>query len=114
MNNCSAGSHAEQTILPHLGTGRAHARKKPELLNATGLNDRAFRKGVETLRRAGVVICSGDRGYYLPASLEELQGFIRQEESRAKSTFYTLKSARELERWMLREGEQLSIDGARW
>jgi hypothetical protein len=31
---------------------------------------------------------------YLPGSLAEVQGFIRQEEARTRSTFFTLRSAR--------------------
>ena len=103
---------AGQIILPHLRHGQGNARKKPELLEATGLPDRVFRKGIEALRRAGVVVCSGDRGYYLPGSLEEVQGYIRQEEARARSTFFTLNSARQLEAKMQAQGEQLRMEGS--
>jgi len=96
-----------QIILPLLRSGRDNARKRLDLMAATGLRDRVFRKGVEALRRAGVVICSGEQGYYLPATLEEVQCFIRREEARAKSTFYTLQSARQLEAAMLAQGEQI-------
>jgi hypothetical protein len=101
-------------IFPHLRSGKRNARKKPELLRTTGLNDRAFRKCIETLRRGCVVICSGDYGYFLPATLEEVQGYVLQEESRARSTFFTLQSARWLASEMQGHSEQLTIDGARW
>jgi len=102
---------AGQIILPLLRHGRDNARKRLDLMTATGLRDRVFRKGIESLRRAGVVICSGEQGYYLPATLAEVQGFIRQEEARARSTFYTLQSARRLEVEMLQQGEQLTMGG---
>lgn len=100
---------AGQIILPLLRSGQGGARKKPELLEATGLSDRVFRRGVESLRRAGVVVCSGDTGYYLPATLDEVQGYIRQEEHRARSTFFSLQSARALASRMQEQGEQTQI-----
>lgn len=102
---------AGAVILPLLGSGRGNAKKRRELLATTGLPDRVFRKGIEGLRRAGVVICSGDHGYFLPATPDEVQGFIRQEEARARSTFFTLQSARQLEAKMLTKGEQLTWGG---
>ncbi len=102
---------AGQIILPHLRRGHGNARKKPEFLEATGLTDRVFRKGIESLRRAGVVVCAGDRGYYLPGSLEEVRVYIRQEEHRARSTFFTLQSARQLAAKMQAQGEQLTWGG---
>ena len=103
MTNIAVG----EVIQPHLGTGREAAKKRRELLAITGLHDRIFRKSVEALRRAGVVICSDVYGYYLPGTLEEVQEFIRQEEHRARSTFLTLQSARQLEAKMQQQGEQV-------
>ena len=102
---------AGAVILPHLMSGRGNAKKRRELLAATGLRDRAFRHGVEALRRSGVVVCSDERGYFLPATLAEVQGFIRQEEARARSTFFTLRAARQLAALMQAQGEQLTVEG---
>ena len=103
---------AAQAILPLLQSGRNNAQKRRDLLAATGLPDRAFRRGVEALRRAGVVICADSAGYYLPATLGEIKGFIAQEERRARSTFYTLRTARELAAQLQAQGEQIRIEGA--
>jgi hypothetical protein len=100
-----------QLILPQLRSGRGSARKRVDLVDAVGLPDRTFRRGIESLRRAGVVICAGDGGYYLPATVAEVEGYIAQEEARARSTFFTLQSARRLAEAMQAEGEQLTIGG---
>jgi len=97
----------EQAILSLLSSGRDNALKRRELMSLTGLHDRVLRRGIEALRRAGVVICSDVSGYYLPGTLEEVQEFIRQEEARARSTFFTLQSARQLAEQMQQQGEQV-------
>jgi len=100
-------------ILPLLRSGRGNARKRSELLEATGLSDRVLRRGIEALRRSGVVICSGEHGYYIPATVEEVNAFVRQEEARARSTFYTLRPARQLAARMQEQGEQMQLEGVR-
>jgi len=104
---------AGAVILPHLMSGRGNAKKRRELLAATGLRDRAFRHGVEALRRSGTVICANGRGYFLPATVGEVLDFIAQEEHRARSTFFTLRPARELAARMQAQehGEQIEVEG---
>ena len=51
---------------------------------------------MEGLRRKGCVIISCNAGYYTPANAEELRKYIDRESHRARSVFYTLKSARTL------------------
>lgn len=88
-------------ILALISTGRENAKHGGEIAPLLGMNTRELRKHLEYLRRNGVVII-GDvhNGYYFPHDLYELESYIRQEEARAKSTLYTLKSARALrKRW---------------
>ena len=100
-----------KTILPLLRHGRDKAQKRRELLALTGLRDRDFRHGIEALRRGGTVVCSDERGYYLPATVGEILDFIAQEERRARSTFFTLRPARELAARLQAQGEQTEIKG---
>ena len=109
-NPAVTSRHADQ-VLQYLQYGRDNAIVGRELRAKTGLPDRVLRKTLEGIRRGGQVVISDSVGYYLPATLEEIQGFIRQEEARARSTFFTLKSARQLAEQMQTQGEQLTIGG---
>lgn len=81
-------------ILAAIGDGAENARHKSELIRPTGMQDRELRKTIEYLRRQGVVILSGNSGYYFPADETELKAFVRQEEHRAKSILVTLRPAK--------------------
>ena len=87
-------------ILAAIGDGAENARHKSELIRLTGMKDRELRKTIEFLRRQGIVIISGNSGYYFPADEAELSEYVRKEEHRARSVFYTLHHARELLRKM--------------
>ena len=82
------------TILSTLKSGRKNAIKKRELVRITGLNERAFRRSIETLRRAGKCIISDAVGYYYPENKREIERYIRRVERTAKSHFYTLRAAK--------------------
>ncbi len=84
------------TILNSIGTGEQHATHLEVIIHKTELKNREVRKCIETLRRSGSVIASNNKGYFKPATSEELQKYIKQETHRARSVFYTLKNARQL------------------
>ncbi len=84
------------TILSAIGTGCENARHKKQLVRLTGMNERALRKSIEHLRREGFVIISDKSGYYFPKTTDELEDYVRTVSKRARSTFYTLKSARQM------------------
>ena len=84
------------TILSSIGKGSENARHKKQLVRLTGMNERALRKAVEHLRRQGIVIISDESGYYYPKTADELEDYVRTVSKRARSTFYTLKSARQM------------------
>jgi hypothetical protein len=107
----TAARHADQ-VLQFLQYGRDNAIVGRDLRAKTGLPDRVLRKTLEGIRRGGQVVISGDTGYFIPATLEELQGYIKQEEYRARSTFFTLQSARQLAEKMQAQGEQLRMEGS--
>lgn len=84
-------------IMSLIGTGWEQGVHVRDICRATGLDDRGARKAIETIRRAGVVVCTDClHGYFYPETLEELGLYVRQEERRGRSTFYTLKAARQL------------------
>ncbi|MCL2298946.1 MAG: hypothetical protein FWC27_02220 [Firmicutes bacterium] len=109
-NDPATNRHADH-VLQCLQYGRDNAIVGRDLRAKTGLPDRVLRKTLEGIRRGGQVVISDTVGYYLPGSLEEVQGYIRQEEARARSTFFTLQSARQLEAKMKYPGEQLTWGG---
>ena len=77
--------------------GEKNAVHAYDLALRVGLSKRELRKQIELLRRAGAVILSSDKGYYLPADLAEVTAYRKKEEARAKSVFRSLQSARQLE-----------------
>ena len=87
-------------ILSAIGEGQKNAVHLSELIRISGMTDRELRKTIEYLRRQGVVIISGNSGYYFPADETELSEYVRKEEHRARSVFYTLHHARKLLRKM--------------
>ena len=88
-------------IISIISTGKENAKHGNEIAPLLGMDTRELRKHLEYLRRNGVVIVGDVRsGYYFPANLYELESYVRQEEARARSTLYTLKTARALrKRW---------------
>lgn len=80
--------------------GQENAISTVDLMGAAGYeNIRTFRRDIRKLRVQGEVILSSTKkggGYYRPQNAGEVRRFIRQEEHRAKSIFYALKTARKL------------------
>jgi biotin operon repressor len=101
-------------ILQQLAHGRKNAITRRMLMAETKMPDRAMRLEIEAMRRAGIVILADVSGYYLPGNVEEVQEYIRQEEARARSTFQSIQSARQLETTMLQQVEQLTFGGVGW
>lgn len=92
-------------ILFLLGEGMDNSIHVREICKLTGLSDRAVRKAIETIRRGGVVVVTDQmHGYWLPETQDDLSRYIRQEERRGRSTFYTLKGARQLYSALYGEG----------
>lgn len=83
-------------ILASIPHGMDKARHSKDLAHSLGMRERVFRKHIEHIRRSGVVIIGSSKGYFFPASLDELNSYIRQEEASARSLLFTLKSARSL------------------
>ena len=95
-------------VLSHFREGRENGIHLQELEKITGLDNRALRKVIEAIRRNGVCVCSDENGYYLPANVDELERYIKRVSKTARSTFFTLQTARnELEKIQI--NKQLSL-----
>ena len=93
-------------VLSQLRDGAVNGVHLRDLERLTGLNDRELRRSIEYIRWHGVVILSGMQGYYLPVGLQEVRAYMRREERRAKSTFFTLKATRKLEKRLSGQGAE--------
>lgn len=102
-------SEMYRVVLSCFRYGRANAIHLHDLQRYSGLNNRALRKVIELIRRDGVCVCSDEAGYYLPETAVELEKYIRRVEKTAKSTFFTLKTAKaELKK--MNNAQQLTVD----
>lgn len=100
----------EEIIYHSIPTGKYNAIHTIEIQKRTGTSEREIRKTIENLRRKGTCICSGANGYYLPETEEELIQYIRTVKKTAKSSLYTLKTARrELKRMQTTEQMKMQI-----
>lgn len=79
-------------ILDYIPEGRENAISRRDLAARTGLTDRQVRLAVKALVRQGVPILSSSscRGYWYSEDISELEGFIRESESRYRTEQVTL------------------------
>lgn len=96
-----------------LNKGKENAITTESLMRACNFdNKRDLTMQVAKERAAGALICSrtsGQGGYYLPRSREEVQEFIESMSNRAKNTFKAVTAARKYLKQI--EGqESLDID----
>lgn len=85
-------------ILDYIPYGKENAIRRGSLVLLTGMNDRGVREAISKARRNTPILNMQDgSGYYRPTKeeLPELRRYVAQEEKRAKSVFYSLKSARD-------------------
>lgn len=93
--------------------GEANALPARELAKLMGYADtRPLRLAIERERRAGVLILSGDAGYFLPAldemeAAREIQRFVHRSDSRMVSNRHSVRACK---RWLRRHKRQ-EIEG---
>ena len=89
----------ENEILRFIPRGRRNAISMKQLSILTGWTLRETRAAIYRARCAGALICSScDRfasGYFQPANREEVERFVKLEESRIKSAAKAVRSARQ-------------------
>lgn len=84
-----------QTLIDLIPVGYPITRQR--LCELTGLTDRKVRDEIHHLRRNYCILNMQDgQGYYRPSEddREQVEAFIRQEASRAKSIFWAQKGAK--------------------
>ena len=84
-------------IVNYIPIGRDNAISRQELCIKTGLSDRKVRNMIKMARRNIVILNIQDgSGYFLPGVDDTalVRKYLKQEERRAKSIFWALKSAR--------------------
>lgn len=96
-----------RTIVSLIREGENNAVHGADLARYVNMDARELRQAIERLRRNGVIIASSQKGYYYPANMGELAAFVHKEERRARSVFYTIKTARQLLK------QQEALDGKR-
>ncbi len=66
-------------IFEILGVGEKNARTQSELVRALKKEDtREIRQAIRTERLAGNIICSNDKGFFLPESDADIKATIRR------------------------------------
>lgn len=85
------GQHTTRVsdVLPRGEENAVQLRQLALILNIPG---RTVRRMIEQERRAGVLICSGENGYFLAASTYEAERFIRSMRSRAAEILKTVEA----------------------
>lgn len=83
-------------ILSMIGTGKEQGTHVIDICRATDLDNREARRAIETIRRAGVIVCTDCfHGYFYPETMDELGDYIQQEFHRACSILEILQCASE-------------------
>lgn len=93
-------------LLDIIPTGKKNAISRNQLRALSGLSDRAMREQIaETRREIPIINDQTGIGYYIPAEedIEEAKAFLRQEEARAKSIFWSIRGLR---RWIKKVEKQ--------
>ena len=86
----------KETLLQLIPTGEENAISAEKLAGVIHCNKRNLRAMVSQLRRDGAVIGSSNRGYFIPATIEELERTLKRNTRRAESCQRDWKPAREL------------------
>ena len=92
-------------IMQFIPSGEENAISRKELVEKTGLNDRAVRENIEQARHRGRLICSAKQGgYYQPGSIEDIERAYWSDYRRAKAILHRLKAMRHI---LKREGREV-------
>ena len=84
-------------LMESIPVGRKNAISRVQLRAKCGLSDRAMREHIaETRRDIPIINDQTGIGYYIPSKddLEEARAFLKQEEARAKSIFWSIRGLR--------------------
>ena len=84
-------------ISEFIPVGKENAISRSQLVKLTGLSDRIVRDMIALERRNTAILnLQNGAGYYIPSDSDraEIERYVRQEEARAKSIFWSLRGAK--------------------
>lgn len=81
-------------LIGFLSDGEENAITTRELCKLLGWNSREVTLYINALRRSGKVICSSDKGYFLPSCLHDVERFYQNMTSRQKEIEKAKQSAK--------------------
>ncbi len=81
-------------LLGFISVGRENAISLAMLSNLSGLGEREVRRQIMYARKDGVLVCSGDEGYFKPETIDELADYYKRFHSSALTTLSCLKATR--------------------
>ena len=56
-----------------------------ELARITGTEERELRRMIENARRAGILICSSEKGYFMPETLQDIRTHVNRARERIRT-----------------------------
>lgn len=81
-------------VVDLLGHGEGAAWSAAKLAAATDTDKRTVRRLVSEARQDGVLVCSGDSGYWLPGNRDELSRSCARMMAQARNIFRALRATR--------------------
>ena len=84
-------------IADFIPVGKDNAISRSQLIKLTGLSDRIIRDMIALERRNTAILnLQNGAGYYIPSASDrgEIERYVKQEEARAKSIFWSLRGAK--------------------
>lgn len=72
-------------LTDHIPTGRIDAISAEDLARLLDMDKRSLRQTVEEARRASILICGDERGYYFAADNAEMAAYIHRVRGRIRT-----------------------------
>lgn len=96
VRNDTSNTSKYKTLLALIPFGAEHGISMKRLSYLLGVDSRNVRKLIEGARLEGNIIASGDSGYYIPETVEELRCYVRIVRARSQTSRATLRAAEKL------------------
>lgn len=81
-------------IINAIPVGADNAIHLQRLAELAGCTDSTIKKRIQAARRQGIIVLSGQKGYWKPTTLEEQRRFLLMMDKAAKARFSTTKPLR--------------------
>lgn len=89
-------SEKYQALLELIPIGEENGISMRALSHYLGTTPRSTRKLVEGARLEGNIIASGDAGYFIPETVEELRHYVAKARARSRTNFAAIREAEKL------------------